>query len=167
MYYILIVMVCLLSTSATFAQEIDQKSQDLRNTVFLEAFGNGLLGSINYERQLIKKPYLITRVGVGFYTESSIYLTIPVSFHYLIALNQNGFLETGIGATWAEYSADDRCSCDIDSNTDDYINVFLSLGYRKHFGRQWMWKINFSPIITNNHDINFTPWLGIAIGKRF
>ena len=36
-----------------FGQENNNK-KNLKNTVFVEALGNGLFGSINYERQLTK-----------------------------------------------------------------------------------------------------------------
>ena len=62
-----------------FGQENNNKNKNLKNTVFVEALGNGLFGSINYERQLTKEPGLSLRAGIGFYTEYDFYLTLPLS----------------------------------------------------------------------------------------
>ena len=90
-----------------FGQENNNKNKNLKNTVFVEALGNGLFGSINYERQLTKEPGLSLSAGIGFYTEYDFYLTLPFSIQYLIDLNRNNFIETGIGYTWADAGADD------------------------------------------------------------
>lgn len=42
-----------------------------RNDLYLEAGGNGLFASVNYERQLTKQPGLGLRTGIGFYSEKS------------------------------------------------------------------------------------------------
>ena len=76
-------IICLFVSIISFAQE-NQKSNsgNLKNTVFVEALGNGLFGSINYERQLTKEPGLSLRAGIGFYTEYDFYLTLPFSLFY-------------------------------------------------------------------------------------
>jgi len=72
-----------------------------KNDIYLEAGGNGLFGSVNYERQLTKTPGLGARIGVGFYTENAFYLTIPVGINYLFKLkNDKSFIDAGLGATW-------------------------------------------------------------------
>src|SRR5688572_2451148 len=57
-----------------------------KNDIYLEAGGNGLLSSVNYERQLTKQPGLGARIGMGFYSENAFYLTIPVGINYLFKL---------------------------------------------------------------------------------
>lgn len=148
-----------------FGQENNNK-KNLKNTVFVEALGNGLFGSINYERQLTKEPGLSLRAGIGFYTEYDFYLTLPFSIQYLIDLNRNNFIETGIGYTWADARADDIFNNESVKNSDNLNNLFLSVGYKKHFGKDWMWKANFTPLITNNKEVTL-PWIGVSIGKRF
>lgn len=148
-----------------FGQENNNK-KNLKNTVFVEALGNGLFGSINYERQLTKEPGLSLRAGIGFYTEYDFYLTLPFSIQYLIDLNRNNFIETGIGYTWADAGADDIFNNESVKNSDNLNNLFLSVGYKKHFGKDWMWKANFTLLITNNKDVTL-PWIGVSIGKRF
>ena len=74
-----------------------------KNSVYLEAAGNGIFASVNYERQLTKKPGLGVRLGVGFYTENAFYLTIPVGINYLFALRNNkSFIDAGVGVTFAK-----------------------------------------------------------------
>lgn len=149
-----------------FGQENNNKNKNLKNTVFVEALGNGLFGSINYERQLTKEPGLSLRAGIGFYTEYDFYLTLPFSIQYLIDLNRNNFIETGIGYTRADAGADDIFNNESVKNSDNLNNLFLSVGYKKHFGKDWMWKANFTPLITNNKEVTL-PWIGVSIGKRF
>lgn len=163
---IIIIFLVLIGTSA-FGQEVNNQTERLRNTFFVEALGNGMLGSVNYERRLFKKPNLTARIGIGFHAESNIYLSTPVSIQYLIDLKRSSFIETGVGYTWAQYGADDCFYCDGSDNTENYHNLFLSIGYRKHFGRDWMWKANFTPLIVNNHGENFRPWIGVSFGKQF
>ena len=159
--------VCLFVSFMSFAQENQEPNgKKLKNTVFVEALGNGLFGSINYERQLTKEPGLSLRAGIGFYTENEFYLTIPTSIQYLISLRNSNFIETGVGYTWADAAADDIFNNENVTNSDNLNNLFLSVGYRKHFGKDWMWKANFTPLITNNKDATL-PWIGVSIGKRF
>lgn len=167
MNQIIIFLFLFLTSISAFGQKENNEIQNLRNTIFVETLGNGFLGSVNYERHLSKNHNLTTRVGIGFYTDSNFYLTIPISIQYLFDLRKNNFIETGIGFTWAQFGADDCFYCDGTDNTDDYSNLFLSIGYRKHFGNNWMWKANFSPLIINNHGEFFRPWIGASIGKQF
>lgn len=147
-------------------QERSHEINNLGNTIFVEALGNGLAGSINYERQITKEPGLSLRAGIGFYTENEFYLTLPFSVQYLIELKRNNFIETGVGYTWADAGADDIFNNETKTKSENLNNLFLSIGYRKHFGNDWMWKANFTPLITNNKDVTL-PWVGLSIGKRF
>lgn len=81
-------------------------------------------------------------------------------------LKRNNLIETGIGYTWADAGADDIFNNESVKNSDNLNNLFLSVGYKKHFGKDWMWKVNFTLLITNNKDVTL-PWIGVSIGKRF
>ncbi len=71
-----------------------------RNDIYLEAGGNGLFASVNYERQFTKEPALGFRLGNGFYSENAFYLTIPVGINYLFKIkNKHAFIDAGVGAT--------------------------------------------------------------------
>jgi hypothetical protein len=135
-----------------------------RNDIYLEAGGNGLFGSVNYERQLTKEPGIGVRVGVGFYSEKAFYLTVPVGINYLFALRKEGaFIDAGLGATWTRIDGN-LFGDSKNSNGEHFVNFIPSIGYRKHTSRNLQWRVSVMPVI-NKYDI--VPWLGLAIGKRF
>lgn len=135
-----------------------------KNDIYLEAGGNGLFGSVNYERQLTKQPGLGARVGVGFYSENAFYLTIPVGINYLFRLKGNkSFIDAGLGATWTRI--DGKLFGDIEnSNPDHFVNFIPSIGFRRHTLKDVMWRISLTPVANK---FGFVPWLGASIGKRF
>jgi hypothetical protein len=135
-----------------------------RNDIYLEAGGNGLFGSVNYERQLTSKPGLGARLGIGFYSENAFYLTIPVGINYLFKLkNEKSFIDAGLGATWTRI--DGNLFRDAkNSNGDHFVNFVPSVGYRRHTSNDLMWRISVTPI-ANKYGL--VPWLGLSIGKRF
>ncbi|HUS00549.1 MAG TPA: hypothetical protein VMY77_02415 [Chitinophagaceae bacterium] len=59
-------------TTFTFGQGTFKK-----NDIYLEAGGNGLYSSVNYERQLTKKPGLGARIGAGIYWQYPNFLNLP------------------------------------------------------------------------------------------
>lgn len=148
-----------LSATCIFAQ-----STFKRNDIYLEAGGNGLFGSVNYERQLTKQPGLGLRLGIGFYSEDAFYLTVPVGINYLFNLkNQRSFIEAGLGATWTRI--DGNLFGDADnSNGSHFVNFVPSVGFRRHTSHNLMWRINITPVANK---YGFVPWLGISVGKRF
>jgi len=135
-----------------------------QNDIYIEAAGNGLFASVNYERQLTKEPGLGIRLGIGFYTERAFYLTIPVGINYLFELKKkNSFIDAGLGATWARINGEVFGSSK-NSNGDHFINFVPSIGYRKHTNKNIMWRISITPAANK---FTLVPWLGFSIGKRF
>ena len=135
-----------------------------RNDIYLEAGGNGLFASVNYERQLTKQPGLGFRVGVGFYSEKAFYLTIPVGINYLFKLKNNkSFIDAGLGATWTQIDGN-LFGDSNNANGDDFVNFVPSIGYRRHTNKDLMWRISVTPI-ANKYGL--VPWLGLSVGKRF
>ena len=135
-----------------------------KNDIYLEAGGNGLLGSINYERQLTKQPGLGVRIGLGFYPAHALYLTIPVGINYLFQLkNDKSFIDAGLGVTWTRSEA-----TLIGGNrhyAGDYFTNFIpSIGYRRHAANNIMWRVSVTPVANK---YGFAPWLGASLGKRF
>jgi hypothetical protein len=135
-----------------------------KNDIYLEAGGNGLFGSVNYERQLTKQPGLGARIGVGFYSEKAFYLTIPVGINYLFKLkNDKSFIDAGLGVTWTRI--DGKLFSDSkNSNRDHFVNFVPSIGYRRHTAKDVMWRISLTPVVNK---YGLVPWLGASIGKRF
>lgn len=145
--------------TATFAQ-----SKLPGNNIYLEAGGNGLFGSINYERRLSKEPGFAVHAGVGFYTENAFYLTIPVGINYLFKLNnRNSFIDGGLGVTWASSNRNSPTNT-LFSNGEHFTSFIPSVGYRKQTAKNLMFRFSLTPVINN---YGFVPWAGIALGKSF
>lgn len=135
-----------------------------KNDIYLEAGGNGLFSSVNYERQLTKQPGLGARIGVGFYSENAFYLTIPVGIKYLFKLKSDkSFIDAGLGATWTRIDGN-LFSDSKNSNGGHLVNFIPSIGYRRHTVKDVMWRISVTPV-ANKYGL--VPWLGASIGKRF
>jgi hypothetical protein len=135
-----------------------------KNMVFLEVGGNGLFGSLNYERQLTALPRLSVRAGVGFYSEKAPYLSLPVGLNYLIKLdNPNAFIDAGFGATWAKVNGR-LFGSETNSSGDNFVSYVPSVGYRRYIAKQYMWRISFTPVI---NQYGFVPWAGVSLGKGF
>lgn len=148
--------------------------------IFLELGGNAQGASINYERQLTQKKGLMFKIGAGFALvneESDGYvfdglvnepkLSVPVSLEYLFDVNNENYIETGIGYTGINIDKN------FESSERGTHNFIAQIGFRRYFGKQknWMWKANFSPIFAGAGDsgieFGFSPMLGVAIGRRF
>jgi hypothetical protein len=156
-FFFLIVIV--IFSTHSFAQSTFKK-----NSIYIEAGGNGLFGSVNYERQLTKQPGLGVRFGLGFYTENAFYLTIPVGINYLFELKNNkSFIDAGLGVTFTRIDGDVFGEPN-NQNGDNFGNFIPSIGYRQHTAKNVMWRISLTPIINN---YGFVPWLGLSIGKQF
>lgn len=139
------------------------QDQFKKNTIYVEAGGNGLFGSVNYERQLAKEPGFGVRVGVGFYTENAFYLTVPVGINYLFKLNNNNsFIEGGLGVTFARVNG--NLSNSYYSRGLSFNSFIPSLGYRKQTEKNLMFRFSLTPVINN---YGFVPWAGVSFGKSF
>lgn len=146
-------------TTLVFAQTSFKK-----NDLYLEAGGNGLFGSVNYERQLTTQPGVGVRIGLGFYSEDAFYLTIPAGINYLFNLKNNrSFLDAGLGVTWARFNGK-IFNSDFYSRANSFVNFVPGIGYRRHTKKDVMYRISISPVANQN---SVTPWLGISLGKRF
>ena len=111
-----------------------------KNTVYVEAGGNGLFGSISYERQLMQAPGLGARIGVGVYAEYGSWVTIPVGIDYLFPLKSpNAFIDAGLGITWTSH--DEKTGKGL-----YFVNYVPSLGYRKNAPNNLMWRVSVTPV---------------------
>ena len=129
-----------------------------KNDIYLEAGGNGLYGSINYERQLTKKAGPGFRIGLGIYWQYPNFLNLPLGFTYLFELkNKKSFIDAGLGITFTG----------IDENSFkgvSLVNVVPGIGYRRHTSKNLMWRMSLTPVFNKNGS---SFWLGASIGKRF
>lgn len=155
-----LLLVILFFYAVTIASAQDQFK---KNTIYVEAGGNGLFGSINYEWQLSKEPGFALHAGVGFYTEKAFYLTIPVGINYLFKLsNNNSFIEGGLGVTFAHVNG--NLSSNYYSRGNGFNNFIPSVGYRKQTAKNLMFRFSLTPVINN---YGFVPWAGVSFGKSF
>lgn len=139
-----------------------------RNEIFLELMGNGLLGSINYERQFGEKPGLGFRAGLGIYGQQPGF-TVPVGLNYLINITKNSlFLDLGVGATYASNS-DGTLYISVKRQfpytpKTEFLYVMPSLGLKIVTSANYVWRTNIGAIRT---DVGIFPYLGFGFGKRF
>lgn len=172
-----------------FILAIAQNGFTQKNAIFLETGGNGGLISLNYERQLTETPELSLRIGIGvsfFEIEEDendapsqvdynlnfqdYDWSVPISFQYLFDVENENYLETGLGYTF-QFPTDPGFGKVHDEKATHVF--FASVGFRRYFGkgRRWLWKANFTPrlgiIDQGKTEYGFAPWAGISIGKRF
>jgi len=159
MKILLTILTLIVTTSTIFGQ-----TSFKQNDIYLEAGGNGLFASINYERQVSKTHGLGFRLGIGFYSENAFYLTIPAGINYLFDLNKKGsYIDAGLGATWTRIDGD-LFGESNNPQGDHFVNFVPSIGYRKHTKKDLFWRVSITPIANR---YGFVPWLGVSIGKRF
>jgi len=127
-----------------------------QNDIYLEVGGNGIVASLNYERQLSKQPGLGFRTGVGIVPMVGV--SVPAGINYLIKTkNENSFIETAFGVTYL--ISDEKKSDKIEQ-----INFVPSVGYRRHTKKNNLFRVNFTPIFNNSFVF---PVVGLSFGKRF
>ena len=158
-YQGLILIASLFIVGSAFSQNDFKK-----NYIYLEAGGNGLWSSVNYERQITKDPGLGFRAGLGFYTEYSFYMTIPIGVNFLFKIQENkSFIDAGLGITWAKVDGK-LFGKENNPNGDSFTNIIPAIYYRRHAKNNLIWKAGFTPVVNKGE---ITPWIALAIGKSF
>lgn len=138
-----------------------------KNTIFAELGSNALFVSLNYERQLFKKPKLAVRAGAGIYGVDPSILTVPLGINYLLQIDKSPvFFDVGFGATYAKtpvslYAIVDRRGPYIQGS---YWNYIPSVGCRL-YQKNLLCRINASLVANDN--IGVLPFLGFSIGRTF
>lgn len=141
------------------------QSNSPKNTFYAELGGNGLFGSVNYERQLSKSPGFAVHAGLGFYTENHLFLTIPAGVDILFPLKKKDrYINWGMDMTWASNNGNFFGQNSLGSRVPHFVSFIPSLGYRSHVKNDLFWRFSFSPVINR---YGFVPWAGFAFGKRF
>jgi len=152
----------LLFTIAIFAAcQLPAQKSFKRNTVYFEIGGNGLVLSLNYERQITNKPGLGFHVGIALSGDKPAF---PLGAKYLFDLGkQRSFLEVGAGVTIAEQ---DMWEEDLNQVTGNpYKAGFIpSVGYRYNAPKGFMWRINYTPFF-NKYRTELL-FFGVSVGWR-
>lgn len=146
----LFIMVCLIGATSIYSQE---------NLMYVELAGAGPLASVNYERQLTKKPLLNLRAGLGYVTTWDYDgITLPTGIYILEEFKNQNFFELGVNYTFL-----------FDGDKDDIKGFLLpAIGYRNYFKKnKGFLKITFNPVFLNDDPIEIIPWGGVSYGFRF
>lgn len=169
--YLLIVLL-VVATTQTFSQIAPQKS--IQNLVYLEAFGAGGYGSLNYERIIFQQKQKLTpNLKVGFRLGISTFHLKDFNNKFnpdvIIPLSVNAFygkthhIEIGFGQTISNVTQT-NASFDIERKTT--LNSNFTAGYRyQKSERGMLFRLNYSPIISTNKVYN--SWFGLSIGYGF
>jgi len=148
--------ILLLFFTSIFITSLMAQNAFKKNDIYLEIGGNGIVTSLNYERQLSKQPGLGFRMGAGIVPMVGV--SFPSGINYLIKTkNENSFIETGFGVTYL--ISDEKKSDNIER-----INFVPSVGYRRHSKKNNLFRINLTPIFNNAFVF---PLVGLSFGKRF
>ncbi len=143
----------LVFVGASFAQS--------RQSLFLEAAGQGLSFTVNYDTRLLDEVDGIgLRVGASYMKTSKIdFLRVPVSFNYLIG-SDGKFLELGLGATFGNSKMMD---------TDSKTLGTLCIGYRVQPPEGGLcYRAALTPYFNVGPNSVFIPYFGgVSIGYCF
>ena len=167
-YRFFIVIISIMISHETFSQ-IDS-THIARNLIYLEVAGVGGYGSINYERVIYSKKYLIFSMRVGLSSYHIKDYTNQFNPDILIPLTINGYyginhkIELGIGETFANIVHADIT--DFKTKRITNFHTILSIGYRyqKRTGGI-VFRCAYTPIIEFNR--YFRHWAGISLGYSF
>jgi hypothetical protein len=144
---LIIVFTFLLGYSGTtFSQQKD--TLQTRNTIYFEAFGQGLINSLNYDRIVTVASNFKTSLTVGISNWGYMFdephfkiraIGIPVSYNYLRG-RKNHHFELGLGATYENIKVEyksilfnlffDNGSNDQFNDNIDVVYFNLKAGYR-------------------------------------
>lgn len=146
------------------AMQLQAQKSFKRNTLYGEIAGNGLILSVNYEKQLGNKPGLGLHFGVGLAGDKP---SFPFGAKYLFQLGkERSFLEIGAGVTLMEREIWDQNWINVGRDKkNSYGPGFIpSIGYRYHAPKGFMWRINYAPVF--NKYRTEAVYFGVSVGWR-
>jgi len=153
-------LVCVAVAGSAWCRE--PRTDESRNTLYVEFLGNAGLYSLNYERvfaTIAQRHRIGARIGVGLVPIDTLGvrfpLVIPVTVNYLLGRQRR--LETGIGVTPRIYFRPDW-------SADVRFSPALTIGYRlQRFDNDFNFRIGFTPLFFEK----FLPWFGLSLGRSF
>jgi len=132
------------------------------NHIYFELLGTGGFGSLQYERQILKKTQLNLHGGIGGYYDFGTYISGILGVNYLVDTKwKNRFFEFGftMSTTPSEtiyYSPDE-----ITQGLNRYMP---NAGFRWYTKNNWVWRISVLAVMEKH---GTDPWLGFSVGKSF
>lgn len=138
-----------------------------RQSIYVELLGNGVIYSINYDRQI--RPEVVARAGAMLFSDDEASAVMaPVTATYLIGRGAHR-LEAGGGLVFGvvtQGEATDRMR-DVAPEQSSTLGVVGTavLGYRHQpFGDGLVFRAAFTPLVTPRV---FIPWFGVSVGYGF
>jgi hypothetical protein len=156
----------------TFFLSISAQCQvtNLKNQVFVQLAGHGLLISLNYERKIIKTLPLYCNAGVGVYGNEKL-VTVPLGLKYLIQpkKEKQNYLSLGLGGTYTKanvylYATMPKYANGIEPKNTMW-NILPSIGYRGINKKKIVYSIDF--LLLYNAYRKSMPYIGFSVGKAF
>ena len=146
-----------------------------RNAVFLEVGGNGLAGSLNYERifPLTGNPMMAVRLG-GLYWPAfySHIISVPAEITFING-QRNLKFEFGFGLTYLETISRERPYDGVFVEEMKALIPVFRLGARYQMPRKPLFmRAGFTPYLftdksRNEDELLFMPWAGLSVGYSF
>jgi hypothetical protein len=144
----------LLTALLIFTHTLIAQTEFKKNYAYIEFGGNGIFASINYERQLFKKPGLGLRLGCGIIP--LVGASFPAGVNYIVKTKRdNSLFEMGFGITYILGKTVEKT---------ERITYVPSIAYRHHSKRNRIIRVAFTPIF---NDSSVYPVFGISFGKIF
>ena len=149
----------LVAATGAFAQS--------RNVAYLELGGNGIIPTINYERQLAEQWF--GRIGFSFVAsveadgDDDITFVVPVMVNYLTHPAGKHHFEAGAGVAY--FGGDSQDLFDEHDEPLSNLTGTVTLGYRyQKPGRGFVFRAGFTPVF---YDSGILPWGGLSAGYRW
>ncbi|GAB4294259.1 MAG: hypothetical protein Kow0068_19100 [Marinilabiliales bacterium] len=176
---IIILLLSLLFVNLVFGQEADNtKNFNKKNSLFIEIGGNSVLGSLNYERNLLDFSNfdINIRGGIGPFIPINKGLITNLSFNSLF-LSGKFKPEVGAGITFVYDSEGLQLSCEDIKDTAFYLGYTpgkkydylfnMNIGFRYFFKNHFI-KCVYVPYFWHDCYRNqFNHWAGISYGIKF
>lgn len=167
-YKFFTVILSIMISNVAFSQ--NDSTQITHNLLYIEVAGAGGYGSINYERVIIIKKYLMFAIRFGMSTYHIKDYTNKFNPDIMIPLFINGYygknhkIELGIGQTFANIVHADFTEFKPKRVTNFHTVFSIGYRYQKNIGGIFF-RCAYTPIIEFND--YFRNWVGISFGYSF
>lgn len=177
--FLLFYLFCLALPGKTFAQLSGAPPQalpvDYRNAVFLEIGGNGLAGSLNYERlfALTGDPMVALRIGAFYWPDFYSHLVAVPAEVSIINGKRPVKFEFGFGLTYLQTISRERPYDGVFVEEQKALIPVFRLGVRYQVpGKPLLLRAGFTPFMFTDKSRSrdeqiIRPWGGISVGYRF
>lgn len=138
-----------------------QENIPLKKSLYFELAGSGGFFSLNYEKFIFKstQPQFTFRAGISIAPidkNNGSGIVFPVMVNALFGKTAHK-LEAGLGQ-----------GITITTKGHFFARATGVLGYRfQQPGKQWFYRVSYTPIVSYLVDFQYTNWFGLSIGYSF